>query len=388
MGIVNARTAVVVGGGIGGLAAAGALRRTGWEVTVLERAPQFGEVGAGITLFPNALRAFDEIGLGAAIRARGSWSGPGGTRTPDGRWVLRVGTTDDPLVAGSLGIHRAELHRLLCGALPADSLRAGVEVRDVRAGGTVITADGPIEAELVVGADGIDSITRRQLWPEAPRPRYLGSTAWRGVTAQPWAGPITVAETWGPGAAFGIVPLEDGRVYWFAAEAVPAGGGHPDEWSYLLDRFGGWHAPIAELLAATEPATVLRHDLAELPQLPGYVAGHVALLGDAAHAMAPTLGQGACQAVEDAVVLAAELRDTSVEEGLRRYDAARRPRTQAIARTSRAICRFGHQLRHPLAVLIRDRAIALTPPKVALRSTMGTVNWEPPPLSPVGPRER
>ncbi|HEY0700235.1 MAG TPA: FAD-dependent oxidoreductase, partial [Micromonospora sp.] len=311
-------TAVVVGGGIGGLSAALALRRAGWTVTVLERAPRFEPVGAGIALMANALRGLDELGVGPAVRAEGRVDASGGIRRWDGRWLTRVDGAEMARVLGTaaLGIHRATLHRILADALPGNALVAGAEVVGVTAGPppeVTWLRDGErctVRADLVVGADGIHSVLRSRLWPQLPPPVYAGATAWRGVTRRRWDGELLVAASWGPGAEFGMVPLGDGRIYWYGAVNAPAGQRFPDEMAAVRARFGSWHPPIPALLDATDADSVLRNDIHHLATpLPGYVRGGVALLGDAAHAMTPYLGQGAGQAIEDAVVLGRAVTD-------------------------------------------------------------------------------
>ncbi|WP_225854017.1 FAD-dependent monooxygenase [Micromonospora sp. AMSO31t] len=303
--------AIVVGAGIGGLAAALALHRRRWRFTVLERAAEPRELGTGLTLMANALRGLDALGVGDALRRQGVPDSPGGLRTSDGRWLSRIegAALERALGTAALGIHRTDLHRLLRAALPASALVTEADVIDVdpdvpavtyRRDGTTTT----LRADLVVGADGLHSVLRGRLWPDLPAPAYSGSTAWRAAIR--WTAPVATAVTWGPGREFGTVPLGDGRLYWYAAETAPPGGREPDELAAVRERFGGWHEPIPALLAATPPGAVLRTDLFHLATaLPSYVRGRVALLGDAAHAMTPHLGQGAGQAIEDAVVLGA-----------------------------------------------------------------------------------
>lgn len=391
-GVDAARTAVVVGGGLGGLTAAVALRQVGWQVTVLERAEQFGEVGAGIALQSNALRCLDAVGLGEAVRRGGRPETPGGLRTASGRWLSRIdgAVLEQRLGTTAIVLHRAELHRILRSALPTECVLTGatpkaitdggddaaVEVHYVHAGGR-----DTVQADLVVGADGLNSWVRAHCWPQAPHPVYAGSTAWRAVTRSAFPPGTEMSVTWGDGQEFGCMPLTDGRVYWFAAATAPFGSAQraTDELAEMHRRFDGWHSPIPALLADTAPEAVLRHDIYRLPPLATYVRGRVALLGDAAHAMTPDLGQGGGQAIEDAVVLAAALSTApDVPAALARFDQQRRPRTQAISRASTMMGRFGQQLHNPLAVALRNIAIRLTPNRVTLRSMARFGNWAPP----------
>jgi 2-polyprenyl-6-methoxyphenol hydroxylase-like FAD-dependent oxidoreductase len=268
-------------------------------------------------------------------------------------------------------VHRADLLDVLRAHVPEAALRPGVEVRAVRPDGVVLHADGEVRGDLVVGADGIRSVTRRSVWPDAPAPRYAGYTTWRMI-----APPMDVGqgiEAWGRGERFGYAPLPDGRVYCYAMLDAPeagAGGGLTD----LRRRFAGWHHPIPALLDSVAERALLQHDTYELPDLGGYVRGRVALLGDAAHAMTPNLGQGAGQALEDAVVLAATVAESGVPDGLAAYDRARRPRTQMIVRRSRRIGKVAN-LRFPPLVALRDSAMRLMPRSTFIRSFEPVVDW-------------
>ncbi|MFF9838894.1 FAD-dependent monooxygenase [Streptomyces sp. NPDC013740] len=388
-------TAVVVGAGIGGLAAAIGLRRVGWEVRVVERAPALADAGAGISLAANGIRALDTLGLGTAVRAAGRGQYTGGTRTPRGSWLARMDGAALERALGSpiVGIPRAELHRLLRAALPPGALRTGVTVTAAtppgpgRPDGPVRLAyaappdgDLPLEADLVVAADGVGSRLRRALFPHHPGPAYSGSTVLRAITARPVDLRTDFEITWGRGAEFGHIAFADGRAEWHAVLNSPAGVRHADPLGALRRRFAGWHAPVPELLAATRGQDVLHHDIAELATpLPSFVSGRVVLLGDAAHAMTPNLGQGACQALEDAVVLAAALDgEPEVATALVRYDAERRPRAAAVAAAARGAGRMGQQLAHPLAVPLRNTLLRLTPSGVALRMILRHADWTPP----------
>jgi 2-polyprenyl-6-methoxyphenol hydroxylase-like FAD-dependent oxidoreductase len=361
--------AIIVGGGIAGLASALALTPRGWHVEVLERAPEFTEVGAGLSLWPNALRALDALGVGEPVRGRAALEGAAGIQDAAGTWLSRADTAElDRRYGPTAMIHRADLLALLRAAVPDEALRPGTTVSAVRPDGTVLHYGGESRADLVVGADGMRSVTRRSVWPEAPAPRYAGYTSWRMVTP-----PVPVTETsesWGRGERFGYAPLQDGRIYCYATANAPEGASD-DGLAGLVRRFGGWHDPIPALLDATDPGAVLHHDLYELRPLEAYTSGRVVLTGDAAHAMTPNLGQGACQALEDAVVLGDVL---AGGDGLAAYDRQRRSRTQMITRRSRRVGAAA-QWASPAAVTLRNTALRLLPSSSVARSLAPVLDW-------------
>ena len=374
-----ARTAIVAGGGIGGLAAALALTRRGWRVEVLERAASAGEAGSGLSLWPNGVRALTALGLAVPSTPPAE----GGVRDRSGRWLSRTDTAEVSRRYGPLAVvHRARLSGLLREAVPPGVLRLGAEVTAVREGASsveVTHAGGVSRADLLVGADGLRSAVRRSLWPDAPGPRYAGYTAWRLVVAPPGGHLAAGGATWGRGERVGVVPLATGGVYLFGVANAPEGErGADGELAELRRRFGGWHDPIPALLAAASEDAVLRSDVHDLPPLPSYATGRVALLGDAAHAMTPDQGQGANQALEDAVTLAALLdTEETVAAALAAYDRERRPRTQAIARRSRRTGMVAQWSSRP-ATAVSDRTLRLLPSGVLLRALRPVLSWRPP----------
>lgn len=376
------RRVIVAGAGIGGLATAVALSRRGWDVEVLERADTVGEAGSGLTLWPNGLRALDAMDLGAAVRERTITETTAGIRDPRGRWLIRTDTDEMARRYGStVMISRSDLFTILHRAVPEAGLRLRVTVSGIETGADrvrVVHSAGSSEADLVVGADGIRSAVRRWVCPEAREPRYAGYTAWRMITSRPVPALREGGETWGRGERVGIVALADGRVYMFGAADAPAGQRGPDgELAELRRRFGGWHDPIPALLDAIDEKDVLRHDIYELPALPTYVRGRVALLGDAAHAMTPNMGQGANQALEDAVTLAALLdRSVGIENALAEYDRVRRPRARSIATRSHYIGVVAQW--DSILSRIRDSALRLIPAGALMRGMGSVMAWEPP----------
>jgi 2-polyprenyl-6-methoxyphenol hydroxylase-like FAD-dependent oxidoreductase len=363
---VTGKRAVIVGAGIGGLTAAVALRRRGWNVEVLERAQTLDPVGTALGLAPNALHALDAIGLGQQVRRFSSIQGQGGIRRWDGRWLVR---TDLGVMATRYGdpqlmLLRADLVDLLAASLPGGALCTGVTV----------TSMGELDADLIVAADGIHSPIRKEIFPDHPGLQYSGFTAWRFIAPAP-STRVEPAETWGRGALFGAVPLVDGTVYCYASAPAPPGTRHDDEAAELKRMFGAWHDPIPQLIG--EAPEILRDDVYWIADpLPAYHRGRIALLGDAAHAMTPHLGQGACQAIEDAVVLA---HTAGTPEGLAAYTETRMPRTRMVAEASYRASRLSGLTSRP-AIVLRNVGIWLTghlAPALMIKQLDRIAAWTP-----------
>lgn len=391
-------TALVAGGGIAGLASAVALRQAGWRVTVLERAPEFGEVGAGLGFTGNGLAALRALGIEQAVRDAGHLAPHAGYQDAGGRWLLRIpgdGAAGD--LATVCGIHRQHLHGTLRQAAGAagTELLTGAEVTGVRpgtAGGepAAVTwravagnrAEHTRECDLVVAADGVRSTVRGQLFPGV-RPEYGGSTSWRAVI--PGAsldGRLT--EVWGPGAEFGVLRVNAGEIYWFGEFVCPEGASFPDELAAARDYFAGWSPWIRDLIAATAPGRLMRHDVYRLPDgCPGYVRGRAVMVGDAAHAMLPTIGQGAATALEDAVcvgrmIAAPAAAGSGLAATLASFDRARRPRCRRLARQANLQARLGFELGPGWRQAVRNGLLRLMPPGPLLKAGARFANWKPP----------
>jgi len=315
---MNEKRAAILGGGIGGLTAATTLIRRGWAVEVYERAPSLPRTGTALGMWPAALNTLAECGLDRAVRERGALQDSGTLMSWDGRILGRITDLRRPAVL----LSRPVLLELLAGDLPDGTVRFG----------TPAPAVSELDHDVVIAADGIGSAARDTLFGPRYRPVHTGYAAWRGSVP---GATSSMSETWGPGALFGITPRDGDLTNWFAAVRAPEHS--PGDVDVLRDRFGHWHPAVRDILDHLDPADMLYHDLYESPPLPSYVRDNTALIGDAAHAMAPNLGRGACEAMVDAAVLAALLSEHPVSDALRRYDRVRRRHTRRLVRASRLV---------------------------------------------------
>lgn len=355
---------LIIGGGIAGLATAIALRRQGIDAQVYERAAARREVGAGLSLWRNALVALDALGVGEACRALSAPYVGAALRRWDGRVVVSPAERELKRLVGEVGLvlHRATLLQILADALGSEHLHLGRTCLNVRDSARGVTATfeglGDVQGDGLVGADGLHSVVRRAILG-AEEPVYSGYTAWRGVTTFDHAA-LAVGESWGPGQRFGQVPMAHREVYWFATQNAPAGARAPGgEKAEVLRLFGHWHRPIASLVEGTDASAVLRNDIYDRPPARTWSRGRLTMVGDAAHPMTPNLGQGACQALEDAVVLARALRAApDIAGAWQLYERTRRPRAAFITTASRRIGAMG-QMENPVAIALRDTLVGL-----------------------------
>lgn len=371
----------IIGAGIGGLTAAAGLQADDHEVTVFEQRSEPSPDGAGLTLFGNAFEALDLMGLGDTVRAVSSGAIAtmrAGQRHPSGSWFITV----PPGAVSSLrSVHRVELHQALIEELQPGTVHSGQTALVSEDGSPRVTVGGQIEDfDLVVVADGIRSRNRSALGLDTGL-HYAGYTAWRGVTSHPVDIRAEAGETWGRGKLFGIVPLPDDRIYWFGTLNTPAGAEFADEHEAVRRQFADWHVPITECIDATLPESVMRHDIYDLAKpLTSFARGRTVLLGDAAHAMTPNLGQGAGQGIEDAATLTLLLRGAGtndLDSMLAKYSFLRKKRTSAVLQRSRTAGRVA-QASHPLAVSLRNTVLRLTPGKVMGSMSQRIQSWPRP----------
>jgi 2-polyprenyl-6-methoxyphenol hydroxylase-like FAD-dependent oxidoreductase len=358
----------IAGAGIGGLTLGCALARHRIPFRIFEKAPQLAPVGAGIALADNALRALAHIDLAEAVRARGFALTRADICDPSGRVIVDMRDLPFPVVVMPRSALQQTLLEPVAGQVECARAVAGYERG--ASGIAVRFGEGDaVNADLLVGADGLHSQVRRAMRGGEPL-RYSGQTSWRALADNvDLPDPHRTTETWGPGLRFGIVPLGAGRVYWFAVADAPAGARDPaDCREWLRERFRGWHAPIDSVLASTPAASIVRTDISDRAPIRNWIDGRAVLLGDAAHPMTPNLGMGGCQAIEDAVVLAdALVRERTVEAALARYQVRRLARANRFVTRSRLLGRLAHARSRPVRWL-RNRALAAIPRGLTARA--------------------
>jgi 2-polyprenyl-6-methoxyphenol hydroxylase-like FAD-dependent oxidoreductase len=364
----------VIGGGIGGLTAAIALARQGMTIEVYEQAAELKEVGAGVGLWPNAMAAFDQIGLADRVAKLAAQVDRQGLMRPDGSWLLCLPAElmTQRWGYGFVTVHRAELQQLLAAELDPAVIHLGARCTGFEDNGRAVIArfaDGrEVQADVLVGADGVHSAVRVALFGPAPL-RYCGYTAVRSLTP-PRSVPLPRDswEIWGRGARFGLGPTSGDRVIWWAAWNAPADGKDDGDTTALLrKRFGTWHDPIPAIIEATPEGALIRNDIYDRRPARTWGRGRVVLVGDAIHPMTPDLAQGACQAIVDATTLATCLAASRhPPAALQAYQRRRWRNAAAATLIARNIGAMG-QWQRRTACAVRDALMRTTPRSVQLR---------------------
>ena len=389
MGGAIAMKIIIIGGGIAGLSTAIALQKAGLKPLVFERAPELREVGAGISLWANALRALDHLGVGDAVRDVAQSPSAAEIRRDNGKRLLRVDYAHfenrDNLPKTLWMLHRADLIHTLARFLPRNCLHLDKEFIGLEQDSTQVTvrfADGTTEkADAILGADGIHSKVSEALFGKEPT-RYSGSTCWRGIaTIAPGIHPHDLlVETWGIGKRFGITPLSGNRIYWFAVSQEPANGVDQNGKVEVKMRFENWAAPVPEILENTPEDSIIRNDIIDRPPHRHWSRGRVLLVGDAAHSTTPNLGQGGCMAIEDAPVLARCLVEAdSLTTAFATFENLRYQRTAQVTNTSWRMGYFAQGATWPVRVA-RDWITWLTPPAIAFKQFTGLTSYDTGPI--------
>ena len=362
----------IVGGGIGGLTVALALREFGFEAEVYEQAPELLDVGAAIAVWPNALRVLERLGLRDKILEHSG-------EIRQIRWLDKRGSLlNSASIPTSVALHRADLQSTLLHACESNRIHLGHNFKtfEQRHDKVVVTFTNghTIEADFLIGADGIHSDVRMQLLGDG-EPVYRGYTVWRGISAAAPDSipPATAIEIHGHGRRFGTGPVGAGRIGWWASSNSPTQHAHAqDPQQELLHLFEDWYHPAAQLIEATAPHSILTTAACDREPTRTWGDKRVTLLGDAIHPTTPNLGQGGCLAMEDALVLARCFeRYGPTEEALRKYEGCRYQRTAAITRYSRYYGRIGQS--ENLFIRLSQKPLFTLAPEAVLHRLVQTV---------------
>ena len=364
---MSTRTALIVGAGIGGLSAALALRDAGWRVRVFEQAASPRELGFGVGIAPNAVAALRELGVGDTVVARGFEPRRGELRRMDGSVLKRAELPPNALGGPMLVALRPALHGALLDAVGAETITLGARVDGFSSidGGVALSVNGStVQGDLLVGADGVRSIIRQQLHPDQPPPRDSGIVAVRGAVhgALQHLGGLHAVYYLGPGVESMFVRASDTGIYWFLSLAKSiAPHGVEDPAAVVRSMSPKFDDTFRAITSATDE---MRYDeLVDRDPLGWWGSGVVTLLGDAAHPLLPHTGQGAAQAIVDAVALGNAVRNTTnLAASLRAYERERIPKTAALLAQGRRTARV-MATTNPVACYLRElfaRAIPMT----------------------------
>lgn len=365
----------ILGAGIGGLSTAIALQRKGFSVTLYEAAPSFKPLGAGLSLSGNAIRAYEEIGINREVIAIGRQLNVGRGRDVTGRLISETSSAELKERFGVLNnftLHRADLHELLLSLLKPGTVqlaKTATEVSQTTDSVSIKFTDrSTIQTDYLIAADGIHSVVRKQLLPGS-LPRYAGYTCWRSVVSDlpddlDWS---ELTETWGPGRRFGVVPIARNRVYWFATLDAAQDDPRMKRATVkdLQEVFKDFHFPIPQILERTRDEQLIWGDIIDIKPIKQFAFGRIVLVGDAAHATTPNLGQGACMAIEDAATLMNALTSYAPEEAFKRFQDHRIPRTTGIVNQSWTVGRMA-QLSNPLLMFLRNALFRSLPKRIVL----------------------
>lgn len=346
---------IIIGAGIGGLTTGIALKRFGHQVVIYEQTAQILPVGAAISVWSNGVKCLNYLGLSEKIARIGG-------QLNDLAYI--DGISNQPMTQFSLQplinevgqrpypVSRAELQNLLMDEFGRQDIRLGMRMQQLEDDGTLVTAtfaDGSKDsAPLLIGADGTHSITRQYVLNETLQRRYAGYVNWNGLVQID--AELAPAQQWttfvGQGKRVSLMPVADNRFYFFFDVPLPVGlPNNKDEYQATLkEYFKGWCQPVQTLIDGIDPQSTNRVEIHDIEPFLTFYKGRVVLLGDAAHSTTPDIGQGGCQAMEDAIYLARSLQINTLgmEDALHRYQEKRNERTRELILRARKRCDVTH----------------------------------------------
>ncbi len=362
----------IIGAGIGGLTAAISLKQKGFQVEVYESAKAFSNVGAGINLAINAMQIFKKLGIDQEIITNGSYTRSMIITDPNLKVITNVDMKESEIdfKAKSIAIHRASLHNILLDNLKDIPVHLNKKLQ------SVIQTDNKVElvfadgtqhtTDILIGADGIHSAVRQSIFPDS-QIRSARQICWRGITKIqiPEKYQIELNEMWGPGKRFGFVHINKDEIYWYAL----ADEDTKHTFETLDQLFSDFHPVVNQIINSTESNRILTNKMFDLNHLPMWHDKNICLIGDAAHATTPNLGQGACQAIESAFVLAQNLKKyDQISDAFKNYEKVRQKRAKEIVDLSWRIGKISH-LKNKLMIKVRNVAMRLIPDRLSKKQS-------------------
>ncbi|MBV6643872.1 MAG: FAD-dependent monooxygenase [Cyclobacteriaceae bacterium] len=355
----------IIGAGIGGLTTALFLQKTGFEIDIYEQAPELNPVGAGIILANNAMQIYDKLGIREEIELQGHAISAVKITSPKLSPISATSLKyfEKKYGVKNVAIHRGVLQEILLSELAENTLHLGhqlIGVHELEDKYQLEFSQGHmISTPVVIAADGLNSTIRNAIFPNA-KVRNAKQICWRGVTnfQLPTRFQNQLTEAWGPGDRFGFVQINKEQVYWYA---LKKGNSEESIEGYLESFKKSYHSLIEEVLEATPTQNIHISPISDLQPIRQWHHHNICLIGDAAHATTPNLGQGACQAIEDAYVLTECLHQHEADEAFCEYQRLRMPKAHQVVNTSWRLGKMAHW-RNPLATGLRNALMRSMPP--------------------------
>lgn len=353
----------IIGGGIGGLTTALALQKNNLDVTIYESAPEIKPVGAGIIMANNAMQVFDKLGIRHKIEKAGHKISTIKITNPQLKILsdVQLNAFESKYGVCNIAIHRGDLQMILAEEIGFGNIKLSKRLSKIEQGnGYQLTfEDGTIaNADAVIGADGIKSVVRQQIL-NIGKLRSARQKCWRGVGEFDWTEKYNhqAYEAWGKGMRFGFVRINDQQVYWYAV----VNENLVKDPNNLTELFAQFNPEIPRMISETPKEKIFVSDIIDLEPIYQWQKDRVCLIGDAAHATTPNMGQGACQAIEDAYVLGKLFGEgKNVDEVFTQYEKLRMKKAHYIVNTSSAIGKISHY-ENSLAVWLRNTLLKATP---------------------------
>lgn len=372
MNLPKSESIAIVGAGIAGLTAAIMLEKLGFDVRVFESAEEIRGIGAGMGLASNAIKAFEYLNLDEEVISICNHLKDFEISDAKGKIIISADTKriKQSYNTDNFAVHRADLHKLLLSKIRPDKIETNKKLIDLRILNEKVEIefeDGKIrEFDFVIGADGVNSRIRQLFYPKS-KPRYAGYWCWRGVVKNPKENLHKSIETWGNKGRFGITPLTENRIYWYACIGSNLKDGVPEfGLKELRKQFKNYHQIIPEILSLTAKKDLISNPIVDIKPISRYHFDRVLLIGDAAHATTPNMGQGACMAIEDVAVLQDELRKNDWQMACKNFEKRRLKRTYYIIKTSRIAGKFA-QVENQFLISTRNYLLRNLPDTLSQR---------------------